>query len=159
VNEHIFCAAVRSDKTEAFVAVKPFHSSLCHTFQLLSFRTDVTKNILTKASTAMKHTRVLSSLRRPVGSEMLDALDRSDRAHGRTTLCANDVDIAVTRAFTWRHSPKTTVATIRSRSRTGTFLFYPRILRDKATTRQRRASGQLDTCVPTTQLKGHNEQV
>lgn len=43
VNEHIFCAAVRSDKTKALVAVKPFHSSLCHTLQLLSFRTDVRK--------------------------------------------------------------------------------------------------------------------
>ncbi len=43
VNEHIFCAAVRSDKTEALVAVKPFHSSLCHTLQLLSFRTHVRK--------------------------------------------------------------------------------------------------------------------
>lgn len=31
VNEHIFCAAVRSDKAEALVAVEPFHGSLCHT--------------------------------------------------------------------------------------------------------------------------------
>lgn len=32
VNEYILCTAVRSDETEAFVAVEPLHSSLCHTF-------------------------------------------------------------------------------------------------------------------------------
>lgn len=37
VDEHICCAAVRSDKTEAFFAVKPFHSSLCHTFNFSHF--------------------------------------------------------------------------------------------------------------------------
>jgi hypothetical protein len=43
VNEHICCAAVGSDKAEALLAVKPFHSSLWHIFQLLSYRTDVPK--------------------------------------------------------------------------------------------------------------------
>ena len=32
VDEHIFCAAIRSDKAEAFFAVEPFHNSLRHTF-------------------------------------------------------------------------------------------------------------------------------
>ena len=31
VNEHIFCAAIGGDETEAFIAVEPLHSSLCHT--------------------------------------------------------------------------------------------------------------------------------
>ena len=30
VNEHIFCAAIGSDKAEAFIGVEPFHGSLCH---------------------------------------------------------------------------------------------------------------------------------
>lgn len=52
VNEYVFCAAVRSDKTEALLAVKPFHSALCHTFQLLSFKNGCTKNILTEPRTS-----------------------------------------------------------------------------------------------------------
>jgi hypothetical protein len=31
VDEYIFRAAVRGDKSEALLAVEPFHSSLCHT--------------------------------------------------------------------------------------------------------------------------------
>jgi|SRR5271157_1755702 len=31
VDENVFCAAVRGDKSEALLAVEPFHSSLCHT--------------------------------------------------------------------------------------------------------------------------------
>jgi hypothetical protein len=40
VDEHIFCAAVRGDKSETLLAVEPFHSSLRHTnFSL--FKVDV----------------------------------------------------------------------------------------------------------------------
>jgi hypothetical protein len=31
VDEHIFCVSVRGDKAETFIAVEPFHDSLCHT--------------------------------------------------------------------------------------------------------------------------------
>jgi hypothetical protein len=30
VNEHIFCAAIRSDKAKALIAVEPLDGSLCH---------------------------------------------------------------------------------------------------------------------------------
>lgn len=54
VNEHVLCAAVRSDKTEALLAVEPFHSSLCHTlFNFSHFRMDVRKDILRQGSTSV----------------------------------------------------------------------------------------------------------
>jgi len=31
VDENVFCAPVRGDKSETFFAAEPFHSSLCHT--------------------------------------------------------------------------------------------------------------------------------
>jgi hypothetical protein len=34
VDEHVFCAAVRGDKTEALFAVEPFNGSFCHTHSL-----------------------------------------------------------------------------------------------------------------------------
>ena len=32
VDEYVLCAAVGGDEAEAFIAVEPLHSSLCHTF-------------------------------------------------------------------------------------------------------------------------------
>ena len=37
VNKHIFRVAVGSDESEAFIAVEPLHSSLCHTLSTFSF--------------------------------------------------------------------------------------------------------------------------
>lgn len=59
VNEHILCAAVRSDKTEAFLAVEPFHSSLCHNFSTSLIQNGCTKNILTQGSRSVRHTNGL----------------------------------------------------------------------------------------------------
>jgi hypothetical protein len=36
VNEHILCAAIRSDKAEALIAVEPLYGSLCHLLLFLS---------------------------------------------------------------------------------------------------------------------------
>jgi hypothetical protein len=51
VNEHVGCAVIWSDKAEALVAVEPFHSSLRHTFLLLSIfhrmSTDIPVNRIT----------------------------------------------------------------------------------------------------------------
>jgi len=44
VDEHVRRAAVRSDEAEAFVAVEPFHSSLCHLLTSL-IQCGCTKNI------------------------------------------------------------------------------------------------------------------
>src|ERR1700761_5609568 len=62
MDEHILCAAIRSDKTEAFVAVKPLHSSLRHTFQLLSFRMDVRKTSCSKVARAITVQRARCSV-------------------------------------------------------------------------------------------------
>src|SRR6185312_12725046 len=50
VDEHVCCAVIGSDKAEALVAVEPFHSSLRHTFLLLSFFTGCQRTSLLTVS-------------------------------------------------------------------------------------------------------------
>jgi hypothetical protein len=86
VNEHILCAAVRSDKTEALLAVKPLHGSLCHTCQLLSFSSGCSKNIPAQASTSgetQSHARRKRYLRVHPANRVLDSSKLLARASSR----------------------------------------------------------------------------
>lgn len=44
VDEDVLCSVVRRDETEALLAVEPFHSSLCHLLDFLSFNAGVPIN-------------------------------------------------------------------------------------------------------------------
>lgn len=60
VNEHIFCAAIGGDETEAFIAIEPLHSSLCHTLSTSVILNRCQRDIPGKASTADRINRTSS---------------------------------------------------------------------------------------------------